>query len=408
MNAKTLSIYALSLLLLSISCQKDSGKEYEFTVFGKIPPGILSPSRNVLVFSDAEGNILESFEIAQNELDFQRSTKVPGDIGSIQVHLGLRYETNPTQIYSHLDVQNGELIAFKSSSFRVDGTFSEQKCVRVHGIQSLDSLGFLGNTIYTAKEPWEDVASTCVFVYPNEGAVLNIKANGEPNFRSLYLPDSILRNAQSFLDLDWGLLKPAPPKKHLSIEAGLGTPRHLQIDAVTDDFTGFVNLGPETHIDPLNLQFIQPDEVPKNLHVRLTGDNFVAERMFQDGDLLHIDRPDLEIGEISSTPGKGFKVATQGDIDLLELECTESTYYKWVIQGHPSSFKEVTMPSLANLSKHISLPDAYPTPFWRFMVRAHQFGKHDYLTVKEGAPYRSGGMFGAAQSGYFMLERWFE
>jgi len=115
----------------------------------------------------------------------------------------------------------------------------------------------------------------------------------------------------------------------------------------------------------------------------------------------------IHIGKISATLGKGFKIEASGDIDLLEVDCTESTYYNWKIQGRPASFKDVTMPTLAELSKHISFKNS-PTPFRRFKVRAHQFGAHDYPEVREGFPFRSSELFPVAQSGYFMLEKAFE
>ena len=77
-------------------------------------------------------------------------------------------------------------------------------------------------------------------------------------------------------------------------------------------------------------------------------------------------------------------------------------------QGRPESFKNTTLPPLSELSKYIAMQPAVPTPFWRFTVRAHQFGEHDYPDVRAGFPFRSEEMFAVARSGYFMLEKRFE
>ena len=60
-------------------------------------------------------------------------------------------------------------------------------------------------------------------------------------------------------------------------------------------------------------------------------------------------------------------------------------------QGRPESFKNTTLPPLSELSKYIAMQPAVPTPFWRFTVRAHQFGEHDYPDVRAGIPVSFGG-----------------
>ncbi len=407
MNTKTYFTLLLAFVILGISCKKET--EYDFIVYGRVPPGFLSTDKkNYLVFSDSKGTVLDAFEILPNELEFQRGTKVKEGIKSIHVHLGIRYGSNPTQIYSHLDVQNGEAIAFQASWFGIDGSQIEQRSVVMHGIQSLDSLGILGNTLYTTYDPSTDFAATSTHVFPNQGIVVHARANGALNYRYKYFSDSIVHDAPGVLHIDWDQLIPVSSFKHITFGQDLPPARELNVDAISSDLNSFVSIGPGRHIDSLDVQFLQPEEVPKTLRIQLRGDNYFIERLFQPGEDLNFDMTDMSIGKISSTPGKGFNIQTSGDIDLLEVNCNESTYYAWTIQGEPSSFEDATLPTLFDLSKYINLPNAYPTPFWRFTVRAHQFGKHNYPEIKEGFPYRSAEKFSVARSGYFRLEKWFE
>lgn len=396
----------LILSMTGLNCKKTP--DYEFVVLGRVAPGMWGYNNNTFVVTDLEGNILEISKISTDEPEFTRKFRVDGDIKLVNVHLGIYYGDYPTYIYTHLEVPNGGSIAFDPFKYGTNNNSSEQKTVRINGLFTLDSLGFLANTLYTVKEPLEPTAHTSTHVSPNESAVVHCKANGNADFRYLYISDSTFQHNSSVIDVEWDQFKPVPPPTKVAIDQALSTIEELNVSALTSDFKYFSTLGPGTHVDPLEVNFIFPEEAPKVLRIQLRGEDFLAERIFQPGESLKFDKPDLEIGNISSTPGVGFKIASSGDIDLLEVNCDESSYYRWKILGKPSAFQNVKMPTIAELQKHIAFKNENPTPFWRFKVKAYQFGKHTYEEVKEGFPYRTATLFPAAQSGFFMLEKSFE
>ena len=400
-----------ALLISSISACKKEKARYDFVIYCKVAPGFHASDIGMVV-TDAAGNILKTFVIGSNEFDFQRTLQVDEDIKTCHIHLGVRYDpAGKTFLYSHLDVQNGALVVFEPSWFVQTNAEARQKVVRVSGIESLDSMGFLGGaTIYPYGifMPEESRAFVSMPFAPNQGGVVHGRANGEPGYRYLYLPESIMTNVEWDYETQWSLFQPVPAAKTVATDASLPPAKEMLVEAITPDFKHFVRIGPGIHIDPANLQFIQPEGVPEILRIRLNGEDYATERIFQPGEPLQFKMTDMQIGNISSTPGKGFKIETSGDIDMLELICDESNYYTWKIQGRPESFENATLPALSELSKYISMKQAVPTPFWRFTVRAHQFGQHDYPDVRAGFPFRSEELFAVARSGYFMLEKRFE
>lgn len=402
--------YAIWILLslCLAGCKKEA--QHEFVINCKVPPGFHSSSAPLhLIATDASGRIIDAFEIGDNEMEFQRTVLLDAGAQTCNIHLGVSYGPGGfTVVRSHLDVQNGALVVFEPSWFAANGILLEQKTVRVNGIMTFDSLGFLGGqTTYSVYDVEQSNAVTTMHFLPFQAGILHGKANGEPEYHYLYLSEGLLDSFDSFYETEWSQLKPAPSPRSVATAANLPTANEMLVDAITPDFKHFVSIGPARHIDPQNPQFIQPVEVPDILRIRLSGENFAAEQIFQPGEPLAFTMTDMQIGNISATPGKGFKIETSGDIDLLEVDCTESTYYSWKIQGRPESFKDVTMPTLAALSKYIPFKNS-PTPFHRFKVRAQQFGAHDYPEVREGFPFRSSALFPVAQSGYFMLEKRFE
>lgn len=402
-------LFAL-LIVSTCGCKKEK-TQYEFLVYCKVAPGFHASDIG-LVVTDAAGNVLQNFVIGSNENEFQRTLQVDEDMKTCHIHLGVRYDpAGKTFLYSHLDVQNGALVVFEPSWFVPTGALLKQKVVRVYGIETLDSMGFLGGeTLYSygSFTPEESKATVTMNFYPNQGAVVHGRANGETGYRYLYISDSIMTNVDWSYETQWSLFQPVPTVKTVVTDAALSPVKEMLVEAITDDFEHFVRIGPGIHIDPFNLQFIQPEGVPDMLRIRLNGEDYGTERIFHPGEPLRFDMADMQIGNISSMPGKGFKIETGGNIDMLEVICDESHYYTWKIQGKPESFKEATLPTLSQLSAYIPMKSSVPTPFWRFKVRAHQFGEHDYPEVRAGFPFRSSDLFAVAQSGYFMLEKDFE
>lgn len=412
MKNKKFSCWLIGALFMwsAVGCKKEA--QYEFVINCKVPPGFHSSDDPLhLVATDASGRIIEAFKIGDNELEFQRTVLLDAGTQTCNIHLGVRYSQSPvglTVVRSHLDVENGALVVIEPSLFAANGSLLEQKAARVNGITSFDSLGFLGGqTIHSVYEAEHLHATTTMHFLPFQAGILHGKANGASEYRYLYMSEGLLDSLYSYYETEWSQFKPVPASRSVATAPNLPPANEMLVDAITPDFQHFVSIGPARHIAPQNPQFIQPEEAPDILRIRLSGESFAAEQIFQPGEMPAFAMTDMQIGNISATLGKGFKIEASGDIDLLEVDCTESTYYNWKIQGRPASFKDVTMPTLAELSKHISFKNS-PTPFRRFKVRAHQFGAHDYPEVREGFPFRSSELFPVAQSGYFMLEKAFE
>lgn len=60
------------------------------------------------------------------------------------------------------------------------------------------------------------------------------------------------------------------------------------------------------------------------------------------------------------------------------------------------------------MTNYIGVSTNVPTPFWRFTVAAHHFGNHNFQQVMEGFPQNRPDFFPVAQSGYFMVKKYFE
>lgn len=134
--------------------------------------------------------------------------------------------------------------------------------------------------------------------------------------------------------------RPVPAPIAVTKDAALPPVKELLVEAVAlPGFSEFVRLGPGTHIDPGHLAFIRPDGVPALTRIRLNGADFATEKISQPGDPLHFNMTDMRIGNVVAAPGKGFKVETSGDVDVVELVCDESTYYSWTITAGPSRFR---------------------------------------------------------------------
>lgn len=394
------------LLICLAGCNKKVG-QHDFVIICKTPPlgGMYAPSDDAdLVVTDAEGHVLGAFDIGANEAEFQRTLKVDEDIKTCNIHLGHWPGSGPAFIYSHLDVQSGSLVVFEPSRFVGTGSQIKQKVVRVEGIKSLDSLGFLGSEWPQLSGFEQPIASISTFFHTNQGALLHGKANGEADYRYLYLPHQVMASFDWDFYVHWDQFKPVPAPRTVVTSSTLPIVQEMFVDAISPDFQYFVNIGPGKNMYPTNLQFIQPEEVPRNLRIRLNGPNYATERIFQPGEPLQFDMTDMRIGNISWTQGEKYKIETSGDIDMLEVTRVESPYYIWKITGKPSSFRDLSMPTIDALDPFIPIPSS-PTPFGRGTVKAHQFGKHDYPQAKEGFPFRSTEPFALARSGYFMIEK---
>ena len=389
--------------LLQICCNKKD--ERDFYVFCKIRSGYrIDP--NKIVISDLKGHILGAFDVGR--IETQLKFKVDADIELVNLHLGCGNNTYGG-ITSFLEVQNGAVVVFDPNRFGAYENLATSKVIRVEGVQSLDSLGFLGiqTLVQSWQNPGDTYASTSAAFSPNQGAIVHGKVNGLQDYRYLYIPDSIMASFDWEYYVFWNQFKLVPAPTSIATSTALPPVQSVDVEAIFPDYKHYISIGPGTHILPDALSFTQPEEVPSTLLIRLKGEQFISERIFEPGKPLYFDMTDMQIGGITSTPGTGFKIASSGAIDLLEVNCQESTYYNWRLEGRPAAFENVILPGIAELSRYISFPREYPTPFWRFTVKAHQFDKHEYEDIQGGFPPLSGNIFLSARSGYFMLEKSF-
>lgn len=405
MQTKITYLSLWALLILFSACDKKM-VQYDFVIRCKTPDMYLySPNYGaVLAVSDANGNILEVFDIKSNETDIERTLKVDENIQHCNLHLAFRPDNHVVYIYSHLEVQNGSFIEFEPEK-KTEANLSTQKVIRVEGIQYYDTLGLLGVPyLQSGHNAGDTYASTSSHFSPNQGAVLVGRAVGTSEYRYLYLPDSIMASFSWDYFVSWDQFKPVPAPKSVTIAPEFPPVLSMNVDAITSDLKHYVSIGPGQKATPSNLEFIHPVETPQALRIQLLGDHYATERIFQEGESLEFAMTNMKIGDISATPGKGFKISTSGDIDLLEVVCNESTYYEWNIVGKPGSFQDATMPNLTEIFSQVQAVPSFPTPFWRFKVIAHQYDKYNYADIKEGKHVNSGNIFYAADGGYFRIE----
>lgn len=402
---KKIGLYAL--LLFAFGCKVNH--QEAFVIRCKFAPGTIGDNNAALVVTDRDGNILKNFIVYGGSKEFTDTLQV--EEGTQFCHLNFGFNFGKLSMISYLDVSSGDEILVRPYLLYPNNNRDfYQKGVRVNGIQSLDSLGILGGETLTPGVFWPEQMQvfTSTPCYNEQGIVLHGKANGVQDYQYLYLPSSIMSQVQWNYETQWSLFSPVPAPIVVTKDAALPPVNELLVEAVAPGFNEFVRLGPGTHIDPEHLAFIRPDGVPALTRIRLNGADFATEKIFQPGDPLHFNMTNMQIGNISSTPGKGFKVESSGDIDVIELVCDESTYYSWTITGRPESFTNAKLPAIRQMTKYIGVSTNVPTPFWRFTVVAHHFGNHNFQQVMEGFPYNRPDFFPVAQSGYFMVKKYFE
>jgi hypothetical protein len=400
---------SILILLLLVLCCKKPEEMYEFAVICRIPFQYVDGVEMKLVVTDMKGEMIRVLDIKSGETNIDRRFEVPVEnpLDVCNIHFAVRYLNSPYyDIFSHLEVQSGALVVFEPTGFIFSSISRDQKVIRVYNIESLDSLGFLGehrDYFESHFDPFEKRGITSALFWQNQGAVVHIKANSESEYRYLYLSDSSLSLVDWSYDVAWSDFKPVPAPVPVTIADDFLPIQSLEVDAVAPDFKSYVSIGPGSNIDPLAPQFTQPEEVPKMLRVRVKGSGYAMEHIFSAGETVEFEAPDMEIVSATSSPGERLQIEVSGDVDLLEAVCKEPRY-TWTLQGSPDAFKDLNLPQLSNYVRDLrNAPPAFKT----FTVRAHRYGKHDYPQVREGFPHRSGEAFSVARSGYQMIEKSF-
>lgn len=393
----------LLFFLLVAACKKE-GQEYEFVILCNIPPQFRFFKEATLVVCDKQGNVLETLRVREGtppELSIRFTISAEKPPEACDIHVILRESNGPVffNVFSHLDVKNGAFVALDPPSLIPPPASGDQKVIRVRGLESIDSVGFLGlepvgGTYY---DPFEKTALASALLQGKQGALIHIRANGAPDYRYLYIPPDIVNSAAWTwtYDVHWDDFLPVPPAVPLQLPVDQPAVS-VYADAFFPDFSGFVSLGPGMHFDPLNPQIIWPAEVPQTLRIAVNGSTYAIEKIFLPGNTLRFDAPDISITSASAIPGRQLQVELQGDVDLVEARCICPAILSWKIHGAPESFRDVRLPDFSEHPDFSSLSVA----FQQFEVSAMQFGKHSYDEARAGFPFKSTDLFALARSGY--------
>lgn len=399
-------IFVLLLLLLAFRCTKVEGT---YAIVCEFPPGF--GSTTTLVMTDAEGNILQSFDIPDGASSFSQSFSVSekGDLPEqYDLHL-IRYDSDDlssftANIFSHLDVPNGAAVYFAHVGSSDGSFFFRQVNVKVLGVESFDTLqtvDYYGtyDTKFSAAE--KSVEST-IYTRQNYDLILSIRANGDSQPKFLYLPDSLLQDS---VEVAWEDFKEENNFKNLQF-SNFQQVGFLEISAVTPDLQhGVLLFQSETSLNgPLqaNQPFLYPEGVPEptSYFVRMNQGSSYFQKIFAPDEPLLVDPADIKV-KSAGNPGGRLTVQTEGDVDLIRavshvFEQPNRSIF-WQIDGAPQSFKDRKLPRFKNYLPATANLDGL---FSQGQVHIYQFGKYDYDQVRSGFPFKFSNPFEIAAGGY--------
>jgi|GEM_PF-1830615 len=402
-------IFVLLLLLLAFRCTKVEGT---YAIVCEFPPGF--GVTTTLVMTDAEGNIIEAFDIPDGASSFSQSFSVSekGELPErYDLHL-VRYDSDDLSshainIFSHLDVPNGSGVYFAHISSDAN-FFYRYFNVKVSGIESFDTLqtieyyGVYNIQFSDAKKEVEGL----VAARRNHDLVLKIRANGDSEFKFLYIPDSLLRDS---MELAWEDFKPENNFKNLQFP-NFQQISFLEVSAVAPDLQHGVVLFQSglsyNGLLQMNQPFLYPEGVPDpaSYFVRVNQGSSYFQKIFAPDEPLVVDPPEIKI-KSAGNPGGRLTVQTEGDIDLIravsfKFEQPNRSIF-WQIDGAPQSFKDRKLPSFKNYLPATADPSGM---FSQGQVHAYQFGKYNYDQVRSGFPFKLSNPFEVAEGGH--LRTW--
>lgn len=401
-------ILAFLLLLLAFGCTKTEG---DYAVNCKFPTAF--GGKIMLVVTDAEGEVLEKFDIPLGSSSFSgQFSHADKDALPEQydLHLIYFYENSgdySVNIFSHLDVPNGAGVSFNNGSvFYPSYRYAN---IQISDVESFDSLNTteayaLYNTTFS---PAEKKVQGHIIVRENHGLIMRMQANGEPDFRILYLPDSLLSDT---ISVSWQDFKPEEANIH-EIDFSGGAPlNYLEVIAVSPDFKHATLLfqdAPHFFSAPhqVHAHFNHPAGVfePAGYCIKIeqgTIDGYEHhEQYFAPGEPLHFEPMNMKIKSIGNQ-NRRLTIQTEGDIDLLRVSSYvygNDNSISWQIDGDPNSFQNRALP---NFRKYLPLTVNLSKLFYEGQVWAYQFDKYDYERVREGFPFTLNEPFTLARSGY--------
>lgn len=403
------------LLLLTAACTK---YEVEYTVTCQIGQIFLGAETS-LVVTNSDGDVLHSFDVPSGASTFTGSFPFSGKnpAESYDLHLVVSDTFNNcfTQVFSHFDVPNGASVFFVTNQ-NFFPFVNRVIPLHVYGVESFDTVGVAGEVFFTPHihDPSEKRLVVFPFVQENQGLLVHLRANGEQEFRHLYLPDSLLKDT---VLLDWQDFKTGGVSRTIEMPGG-GSVSELEVAAVSPDFKKFTHLsrffswmnGGNQQILP---QFTHPEglEEPVAYRIRAKQDLYEFEKIFQPGEPLRFEAADMTIGKISVS-GQKLSVETSGDIDMIRVDISAfdqngpGCALFWQMEGKPESFQNRNL-IIPGLNPFFPNQMNIPQALTHGVVRAIQYDKYSYEQVREGFPFRLEEPFAVARSGYKAIGKFY-
>lgn len=390
----------LALILTSLNCKKFEG---EYTINCQFTPDY--GEGRLLLVTNYKGETIGKFDIPEGVSTFSEKLQVTDANAPEYYDLHL-IDTGEcyTNVYSHLAVPNGASVFLDASSLDYSYTTNAYSEIRIQGIESLDSLHWIGwglpsGVAFSQAEKKVDIG---FYRERSQGILLRLRANGESQFKTLFIPDTNLSDTLN--QVFWQDFKPEADPVNIELPDNQSI-QFLEIDGTTLDFKHSVKIrvAGQGSVMP---QFVPPAGLSEPLayRVKIIRLNDQMEKIFLPGEPLRFEATDMRIDEFTVN-NRNVTVKTSGDADLIrvnlfQLQLVQNQQYCaifWQISGAVETFENAALPSLKAY-----LPDWLDESkiFQSGSATACQFGKQDYPQIREGFPYKSTEPFAVARSGY--------
>lgn len=411
MNMKHILLPA-TLFFFVLGCKK---YEAEYAVNCQFSPFYFGNER-ALFMTNADGKVLKRIEIPEGANTLSEQFSLSGDDLPEQYDLHYvffeQFEPGRKMVYifSHLDVPNGASVFFVT----LPGfpTFIRKAHIYIDGVESFDSLEVVDGHAFDNEPqftPAENKVEYAPYIPVTQGLVLRLLANGESQFRYLYLPDSLKKDT---ISVSWQEFKPENNFKNIELPDNQ-TAQLFEVSAVSPDFKHYTTLARGyNYFSAAPARFNHPEglQEPVAYRIKVESDGNTYDKIFQPGEALRFEPSDMTIGDIA-VAGTGLTVHTSGQIDLLRanINTFEPGTYNgdgvfWQIDGKPESFDHHTLPVFSEY-----FPDWYDqtAAFKKGWAMAIQYGEHDYPQIREGFPDRLNEPFAVARSDYRSVGKFF-
>lgn len=396
----------LILTLVLVACKKDTPDTHHSYLihigFSNIATTQSGITNKLVVTESSTGKYLGSFEIPHGINDFNDQLDINGEplIDSFDFHLimasGIDY---PYLVLSQAGVLSGSFVYFYPfENFRALG---KPISLKVSNIEAFDSVATLTRFLKPKNVLLDQNEKTLYMDIPTfsrTGNILRLQANGAPDFRYYYLPESLHGDS---LALTWDDLAPESNLTQVEIQ---GNPYifTFEIDAVSPDYKNAISVCQSNYTTKLPT-FNLPDLLPSNwsLRVKVNTSDFFCERLFGMQEPLVIAPSSISIDKLEFLNNQ-IIVNTSANVDNIRCSSFDGDFY-WEINGSRAAFAKVTLPDLSPY-----LPSSVKqSSISGFIAQVRQYEGHNAQDVQEGFPYRNSGFFPVARSGFYEIQRSF-